>query len=96
MYTVIHNTHDLFSFLNDSGLLAKYGILKVGVFGSFAREEKFNDIDLLIEDEHFNWKKLEAFRKDFHLATGIPLDIMVKAFAEPVILNRALKDIKYG
>jgi uncharacterized protein len=88
--------HDLFEYLSTSGLLDKYGLTRVGVFGSFARMEPYHDIDLLIEDETINWKELEAFRTEFQAQTGEKLDIMVRHFAEPIILNRAMKDIQYA
>ena len=96
MQIELKTIQDLFLYFQSSGLIAKYGIHKFGVFGSFARQEPFHDIDILIEDEHIDWKKLEAFRVEFQLATGTPLDIMVRAYAEPIILNRALKEIQYG
>lgn len=92
----IQSPHDLFAYLSVSGLLRKYGLKKVGVFGSFARMEPHHDIDLLVEDETINWKELEAFRAEFQAQTGEKLDIMVRHYAEPIILSRAMKDIQYA
>jgi predicted nucleotidyltransferase len=85
----------LFECLHSSGLLEKYGIRKIGVFGSFARREVYQDIDLLLEDEEINWKALADFRDEFQLITGQKIDIMVKKYAEPLILRTALRDIQY-
>ena len=86
----------LFKWLQNSGLQKKYGLKKIGVFGSFARGEPHKDIDLLLEDEHIDWKSLEAFRHEFQIQTGEKLDIMVRQFAEPLIFKTALRDIRYA
>jgi len=87
---------DLLHWMHTSGILQKHGIQKIGIFGSFARREPHNDIDVLLEDEVIDWKTIEAFRNEFQLATGEKLDIMVRKFAEPLILKTALRDIRYA
>lgn len=47
----IKNVKQLESYLRETRLFDLLGINRIGVFGSFARKEKFKDIDLLIEDE---------------------------------------------
>ncbi|HNE49720.1 MAG: hypothetical protein U0T31_02220 [Chitinophagales bacterium] len=42
---------DIRNYFIEHDLFNKYGLTKVGEFGSFARGEKFNDIDLYVEDE---------------------------------------------
>ena len=76
---------DLFDFL---------GIKEFGIFGSFARNEKFNDIDILIETPNdisgfYNFK--EKLQKKYKLN----FDFMIREFADPIILRNALKDIIY-
>ena len=87
---------DLLNWLYSSGMLKKYGIQKIGVFGSFARCEPHKDIDVLLEDDFLDWKLIEAFRNEFQLATGEKLDIMIRKYAEPLILKTALRDIRYA
>lgn len=72
-----------------------FGIKKVGVFGSFARGEMFRDIDLYI-DEELDYKRVNQIRQVLELQTGIPFDIMLKKNAEPIILHRAFKEMKYA
>ncbi len=72
-----------------------YGIKKVGVFWSFARGEEFQDIDLYIEED-LNYLQVIDLKNTLETQTGIPFDIMVKKNAEPVILHRAFKDMKFA
>lgn len=51
------NKLDFLSFIKDSDILKKYGIVKIGFFGSLARGEESNDIDILIS-EFSNYKNL--------------------------------------
>lgn len=91
----ISTPEQLFLWLRNSGMLKKYNIRKFGIFGSFARREPFRDIDLLLEDDDVNWESLVEFSREFRFATGKNLDIMVKKYAEPLVLKRALRDIQY-
>lgn len=91
----IKNIHELESYLRKANLFNLLGVSKVGVFGSFARNEKFNDIDLLIED-NVNLESLMSFQKILKKDIDIPVDIILSKYAEPIILYRAKQDIKYA
>ncbi len=82
-------------FLRDNDVFRRFGITRVGVFGSFARGEKFKDIDLLLE-EKLNYDTRIALKQYLESSLHIPVDIVLKDFAEPIILHRALKDMKYA
>lgn len=86
---------ELFRLFDEMGLYKTYGIKRLGVFGSFARGEKFNDIDLFIEED-LVYLQVQDIKQKLETQTGIPFDIMVKKNAEPVILHRALKDMRYA
>ena len=86
---------ELFRLFDEMGLYKTYGIKRLGVFGSFARGEKFNDIDLFIEED-LDYLQVQDIKQKLETQTGIPFDIMVKKNAEPVILHRALKDMRYA
>lgn len=86
---------ELFSLFNQMELYKTYGIKKVGVFGSFARGEAFHDIDLYIEDD-INNSQVRDMKEKLEAETGITFDIMMKKNAEPVILHRAFKDMRYA
>ncbi len=84
-------------FLLQEQIFQRFGITRMGVFGSLARGEKnIRDIDILIEDENPDFKKLIGFKTYLEAALGMKVDVVVKKFADPVILYRAMKDIKYA
>lgn len=91
----VKNINDLYTLFTEKNLFREYNINRIGVFGSFARGEKFNDIDLFIEDD-LNFQQLIQLKSLLETETGIPFDIMQKKYAEPVILYRALKDMQYA
>ena len=57
--------------------------------------EKFNDIDLLIEDD-VNSESLISFQKILKKNLNVPVDIVLSKYAEPIILYRAQQDLKYA
>lgn len=83
------------NFLRKERIFERYGFSRIGVFGSFARGERFQDVDLLI-DERLEYDKRLELRKILEEQLRVPVDIVVRDFAEPIILHRALKDIKYA
>ncbi len=48
--SLVNSVTNFSAIVNKSGICEKFRISKLGIFGSFARGEKSNDIDLLIED----------------------------------------------
>lgn len=88
------NIESLKSLLQKQKLLAKYGIKKIGIFDSFARGEESNDIDLYIEQDIDPCKLLE-FKKEFEEITNSKVDLVLKKYANPIILYRAGKDMIY-
>ena len=81
--------------IKDENLLKKYELEKIGVFGSFARGEQANDIDFYIDAENYNVKNLINLKKDLEKITAKEVDIMLKKYANPIILYNAQKDMKY-
>ena len=89
------NVKELFILFDEMRIYQNYGIKKLGVFGSFARGEKFRDIDLFIEEE-IDYNQIMDLKNKLETKTGFSFDIMLKKNAEPVILHRALKDMQYA
>ena len=81
--------------IKNEHLLEKYNLEKIGVFGSFARGEKANDIDFYIDSDNYHVKNLINLKKDLEEITEKEVDIMLKKYANPIILYRAEKDMKY-
>ncbi len=92
---LINNIHQLESYFRKEKLFDLLGVKKIGIFGSFARKEKFTDIDLLIEDE-VNLESLISFQNIIKKDLDVPVDIVLSKYAEPIILYRAKQDIKYA
>lgn len=76
-------------------LLKKHNLSKIGVFGSFARGEAANDIDFYVDEDGYALKNLISLQKDLERITEMEVDIMLKTYANPIILYRAEKDMKY-
>ena len=82
-------------YLRENRIFSRYNLTRIGVFGSFAREEENpNDIDILIEDE-VDWEKLLELRSVLESAFGKKVDMVLKKFANPIIMYRAEKDMRY-
>ena len=81
--------------LKRENLLKKYNLDKIGIFGSFARGEKANDIDFYIDVDNYNLKNLISLKKDLENITEKEVDIMIKKYANPIVLYRAQKDMVY-
>lgn len=91
----VNDFQSLQTYLREKQVFERFGLHRIGVFGSFVRGEKFRDIDLLI-DENIPYKQLIALRDLLQADLNIPVDLMLKQYAEPIILHRALADIQYA
>jgi len=76
-------------------LLKKFNLERIGIFGSFARGEKANDIDFYIDIDNYSIQNLKNLKKELEKITNKEVDIMLKKYANPIILYRAEKDMKY-
>ena len=73
-------------------LLKKYHLKKISLFGSFARGEKADDIDIFIRDVK-DYDSLIEFRKELESLTQKRIDIMIDKYANPIVLYRASRDM---
>lgn len=90
----LSSMEDLESLIRKSGILRRFAIRRLGVFGSFARKNQANDIDLLIEDD-ISLEDTMRFKEELETMIENRLDIMLKRLANPIVLYRAAKDIRY-
>ena len=88
------NIKELEFFLNENNLFEILGVDDIGVFGSFARGEAANDIDLLFENVQ-NKKKIIAVKEELEKKLGKKFDIVFDEFANPIIMHRAKRDLKH-
>lgn len=70
----------------------KYGIRKISLFGSFITGRDYNDIDILVEDAR-DYNSLVEFKQELESLTNRKIDLMIKKFANPIVLYRAKKDM---
>ncbi|SJM93556.1 Nucleotidyltransferase domain protein [Crenothrix polyspora] len=90
----LSSVDDLQSLLKQKKLLQQFAISRLGVFGSFARNEPARDIDLLIEDD-LTLETALQFKQCLEAVIDNNLDVMLKSWANPIVLHRAMKDIRY-
>ena len=91
----IESINALEKVIKEENLLKKYELDKIGVFGSFAWGEKANNIDFYIDTEEYRVKNIINLKKDLEKITEREVDIMLKKYANPIVLYRAEKDMKY-
>ena len=92
----MNNISILQQYLRNNRIFSKYKLNRVGIFGSFARdEENANDIDILIEDD-IDFDELLQLKMAIEKSFQKKVDIVLKRFANPIILYRAQKDLQYA
>jgi predicted nucleotidyltransferase len=91
----IKNLNQLENYFRKGNLFGLLDVNRIGVFGSFARNEEFKDIDLLIEDD-ISLESLISFQKILKQDIDVPVDIVLSKYAESIILYRAQQDLKYA
>ncbi len=85
---------ELEDILQRENIFQEFGIERLGLFGSFARGEKYHDIDILLEqDMHYKLREQLQARLQAILQTKV--DLVPEKFDDPIILYRAQKDLKY-
>ena len=77
-----------------NNLFEKFKLNRVGVFGSTARGEQSNDIDILIED-NIDYRVLSSLRDELQKLMNKRFDIVMEKYANPIVLHRAMKEIIY-
>jgi predicted nucleotidyltransferase len=90
----LNSMAELESLIQKSGILQRFSIHRLGVFGSFSRNEQANDIDLLIEDD-ISLEDAMRFKDELAAMVDNRLDIMLKRLANPIVMYRAQKDMHY-
>ncbi len=91
----VRNFKEFQEFVSSNDILAKFGIGKMFVFGSLARGERnVKDIDLMIDDDAPDFEKLIKLRNFLEQTLEMKVDLMIKKYADPIILYRAMKDMK--
>lgn len=92
---IVNSFQSFQTYLQQEKIFDQFGLSRIGVFGSFARGEAYQDIDIML-DETIPYLQLIALRDKLQYDLQMPVDVMLKQYAEPIILYRALKDMKYA
>jgi len=86
--------------VNKYGLKKKYGVKRIGFFGSFVRSEQkeTSDVDVLVEFEKGaktfdNYMNLKFFLEDIF---GRKVDLVIFDALKPDIKDRILEEVKYA
>ena len=94
----IMNKEEVILFLADqkTNFLEKFKITKIGFFGSMARSEKANDIDIIVE---FTPDTIDLFEKKFELREllkgrfRMPVDICREKSISPSVKKLIMQDV---
>jgi predicted nucleotidyltransferase len=81
--------------IKKNNILKKHNLDKIGIFGSLARGEPAHDIDFYIDTDNYHLKNLISLKHDLEEITEKKVDIMLKKYANPIVLYRAQKDMIY-
>ena len=86
--------------VNRHNISRKYHLKKLGIFGSYARNEQTpeSDLDLLIEFEDNTTdltEKKEFLRKEIQLVFPIQVDICREKYIKPIFRQQILSDAIY-
>jgi len=79
----------------------KFHIVRIGLFGSYAREEQKpnSDIDLLVEFEENTQDLFELkiqLKEFFQIQLGIEVDICREKYIKPRLKNSVIKETVYA
>lgn len=80
--------------MDEHKIFDRFHLNRIGVFGSVARNEKSNDIDILIEDTT-DYRLLSELRNELEAIMNKRVDLVIAQYANPIVLHRARKDIIY-
>ena len=77
----------------------KYGVSKIGLFGSYARDEANNDSDIdiavEIESEKKNIHTFLALKREMERAFGKKIDLGIESSLKPIAKEYIKKEIIY-
>ncbi len=78
-------------------LQEQYGIEKIGIFGSFARNEQHDssDIDILIELRKPIGLEFMDIKYYLEEKLGLPVDLVTKNAIKPQLREQILKEVIY-
>ena len=79
-------------------LRTRYGVITIGVFGSYVRGEQTesSDIDILVElEKPMGLVKFIQLERDISRVLGVNVDLTTKKALKPFIGQRILREVSY-
>ena len=80
--------------LRERGIFERYGLERIGVYGSFARGEDYRDVDLLI-DPYLDYRLRMQMKGELEELLQTKVDLVVRELMDPIIHYRASKDMRF-
>ena len=84
---------------NEQDLRARYHVKKIGVFGSFARNEAStaSDVDILVEFEQpVDFFEFVDLKEHLEKMLGRRVDLVTEKALKPQLKERILKEVVYA
>lgn len=94
------NKKDILSFLTShkDEFRIRYGVIRIGLFGSYARgnESDDSDIDIAVEIESLNkFRSFFNLKRDLEKGLGKKVDLGIESALKPIAKKYILKEILY-
>lgn len=94
------NTDDIMNYLRGHRqTMAEMGVVKIGLFGSYARGDAREDSDIDIAVEISGAHRADSFFRLLHfLEDGLhkKIDLGIESSLKPAVKNRIIKEIMYA
>lgn len=81
--------------LREHRIFERYGLDRIGVYGSFARGEAYRDVDVLVEPDPDAFAKWRNLRDELESLLDTRVDVVMLKYMDPIIHYRAKKDMMY-
>ena len=94
----MHSREDIFKLLEkERGSIRRLGVNRLGLFGSFARNEQRpdSDVDILVEMEGRSYAEYFAVLDFLEELFGRKVDLVPKEDIKPLLRNRILREVVY-